>query len=267
MRADLSLLQHDFAAALVNVEMVQPALAMFKGDPALNIERFAQYRGSIISLWQQTLSNAFPVLRQLLGDDFFDNVARVFGEKHPSQSGNLAEFGQQLPRFIEELDSCRPYPYLGDVARLEWLVHQAHYLQHRAPATLADLVNFPPERLADVRITLQPCCSLLTSDWAVADIWHAHQDSPVTLPHELSKPSACLVWRADWQTNWHVQVSELTRANYAALSSLASGKNLGHALEAAMELDPEFDVQTALADWFTKQIFSNLALPHLTVIS
>ena len=265
MRADLSLLQHDFAAALINVEMVQPALTMFKGDPALTIERFAQYRGSIIGLWQQTLSNAFPVLRQLVGVDFFDNLARIYGEKYPSQSGNLAEYGQLLPQFIDSLESCRAYPYLSDVGRLEWAVHRAYYLEHQTAATLAELVSFPPEQLTEVQVQFQPCCALLISPWAITDIWQAHQESEVTLPADLTQTNACLVWRPDSHTSWRVQVTELSPASYAALSNLAAGKSLGNALEAALENDPEFQVQTALADWFDKQIFSQLSLPHLAL--
>jgi hypothetical protein len=266
MRADLSLLQHDFASALINVDMVQPALTMFKGDPALNLERFAQYRGSIIGLWQQTLTNAFPVLRQLVGDDFFDTLARIYGEKHPSQSGNLSEYGHLLPQFIDSLENCRAYPYLSDVARLEWAVHRAYYLEHHAPATLADLVSFPSEQVSNVRFQIQPCCALLTSPWAIADIWQAHQANGTAFPNDLAQANACLIWRPDSQTSWRVQVSELSPANYAALALLASGVCLGQALEAALEQDPEFQIQTALADWFNQQIFSQLSLPHLTLI-
>ena len=258
MRADLELLQNKFARGLLDVDLVGHALMSFKGDPGLNQERFALYRGNLIAIWQQTLAGAYPVLQQLTGTDFFNDLIRGYVTGHPSQSGNLADLGSGLADFIDTLAQCRPYPYLADVARLEWVVHRAYYSAHRSPVTLAALAAVPVDQLAAIRCQLQPCCALLKSQWNSAAIWAAHQTAEVRFPEQIEKHSCCLVWRPDWQSAWKVQVSQISEASYAALDALRNGATLGDALELALTADPEFAVQAELADWLHKQLIISI---------
>lgn len=258
MPADLDILQHTFANALLDVNQVESALATFKGNARLNRERFGYYRGNILALWQQSCANAYPVLLQLTGEEFFNDLTRAYGLAHASQSGNLTEFGASLSSYISTLENCRDYPYFADVAALEWRVHCAHYLKQSAPVTLNQLAAFPPEQLMEQRFKLQATCALLQSPWAIADIWHAHQGMDTPFPKKLSETNYCLVWRPYGLTNWKVQVSSISAASYKALQALSEGKSLGQALESALEENPEFAVQTVLADWFNKQLFSEI---------
>ena len=260
MRPDLDLLQHHFAQGLIDNTLIDTAVATFKGDPDLNRERFALYRGSSIAIWQQSCASAYPVLKQLLGVDFFNDLARVYAQKCPSLSGNLTDFGASLPAFIKTLENCRPYPYLSDVASLEWQVHQAYYSAHNDVITLDQLTAFPPEQLGELHFQFQPDCALFESPWSVVDIWLAHQKDSVIFPGKVDTESYCLIWRQPWQTRWDVQISPLSRASYVALKALQDGKSLGTSIEQALVADPQFQVQTALGDWFNKQLFISLAL-------
>lgn len=260
MRTDLTSLQHDFASAFLNVDLVYPATGVFKGNPAINQERFALYRGNIIAIWQQSCANAYPVLQQLVGAAFFDELARAYGQKHPSLSGNLSEFGAEFGQFISGLDNCRDYPYLGAVAELEWQVHQAYFLAHHSPASLAQLGAFPAEQLANLRFEFQPGCAVLKSDWAITDIWQAHQLAQVTMPEQLNQTNYCLIWRPDWDVSWNVQVQRISAATFAALQGLSRGETLGSSLELALACDTEFAIQAELADWFNKQLFCTVTL-------
>ena len=260
MHADLESIQELFANALIDVNLVEPALATLNGDPELNRERLAFYRGNVRAIWRQSLANAYPVLLKLLGADFFDDLTRAYGLAHPSQSGNLTEFGAALSSFIDTLENCRAYPYLGDVATLEWMMHRAYYLEQAEAITLADLAMVPSERLGDVRCQLQPSCFLLHSPWSVLDIWQAHQSAEVIFPDCLTTKTYCVIWRPHWQTNWNTQVSRLSAASYLALQALQVGETLGTAIEKALEEDPEFAVQIELADWFNKQLLVSMTL-------
>lgn len=261
MHPDLENLQHTFASGLLDINCVEPALALLKGNQELNRERFAYYRGNITAIWQQTCAGAYPVLQQLVGERFFDALTRAYGLAHASQSGNLTDFGASLSTYISTLENCRDAPYLADLAALEWHVHRTYYLEQSTPITLAQLAAFPLEQLPELHLTLQANSALFQSPWAVADIWQAHQDIDVDtpMPKELANPSYCLIWRPHGLTNWKVQVSSISAASYAALQTLTEGKTLGTALESALEQDPEFAIQTELADWFNKQLFKTIA--------
>ena len=258
MHTGLELHQDQFAQALTDVNFIGPALATFKGDAELNRERFAFYRGNITAIWQQSCASAYPVLQKLLGANFFNDLARAYGRAYPSQSGDLTEFGAFMPAFINTLENCQPYAYLSDVAALEWLVHRAYYLKHAPPVTLAELATVPPDQLSDLHFQLQPCCALFESPWAVAKIWGAHQSDDPIFPDEISTTSTSLIWRHDWQSGWRVKVSQLSAGSFVALQALKAGENLGMALEKAFSADPEFAVQTELADWFQKQLIVSI---------
>lgn len=258
MRTDLEALQQTFVQALLDKNCVEPALAMFKGDLTLIRERFSYYRGNVTAIWQQTCAGTFPVLRQLVGEEFFNALTRAYGLAHPSQSGNLTDFGASLSSYIHTLDNCRNTPYLADLAALEWHVHRTYYVEQSTPITLAQLTAFPLEQLPALRFTLQSNCALFQSSWAVAEIWQAYQHDDFALPCEFVNANYCLVWRPYGLTNWKVKVDSMSPASYAALKALSEGKTLGAALESALEKNPKFAIQTELADWFNKQLFNEI---------
>jgi hypothetical protein len=265
MRTDLTQIQAIFSNALLDVEQIDSALPTFKGNAELNRERFALYRGNLAAIWQQTCAAAYPVLQQLLGADFFSDVSRMYGLAYPSRSGNLTEFGDGLADFIDSLESCRSYPYLGDVARLEWLVHRAYYLPFKKPLTLTDLAAIPPEQLGDIVCPLQPACFLFESPWSVAQLWHAHQIENVNFPEQLARQTWCVVWRQHWQSGWTVQVDEISEASYVALRALQGGATLGNALELALVTDPELAVQSEMANWLQKQLIITTSVSTPTI--
>jgi hypothetical protein len=139
-------------------------------------------------------------------------------------------------------------------------MHRAYFLKYAHPVTLTEFAAIPIDRLSDLRCQLQPCCALLKTDWAAAEIWQNHQLENATVPDNVHRPSANLVWRHPWQTNWQIQVSELSIGSYAALVALRDGDTLGNALQAALAAEPEFAVQSELANWLQKNLIISLTL-------
>lgn len=62
--------QEAFAALLVDRKY--PIHADFSGESALISERIRIYRGNLHALWSSALRNAFPVIHELVGEEFFD---------------------------------------------------------------------------------------------------------------------------------------------------------------------------------------------------
>ncbi len=214
-------LQAGFAAALLD-----------GGDPP----RMAVYRGNVFGNWGAALGSAFPVVRRIVGADFFDAMARDYAHAHPSRSGDLHEYGAQLARFLEAYPHTQDLLYLPDVARLEWLAHRAYYA--------ADAAAFDLSRPTEVR--LAPACALLESDWPLARIWQAHQQGGEPEAVELDAgPDRVLIHRPGRR----VEVCSLQPGDFRFLERLRAGASLGAALEAAAVCDPGFLPQVALATW------------------
>jgi hypothetical protein len=196
----------------------------------------AVYRGNVHGNWTGALAGAYPVVRRIVGEDYFDALARRYARAHPSASGDLNDYGAAFALFLAQDADLQDLPYLADVARLEWLAHRAYYAADPAP--------FDPARAAEAR--LAPACSLLTAEWPVAAIWNAHQPSGEPRSVDLrSGAERALVCRP----RWHAQVLALGAGDYRFLERLRAGAGLGPALEAALGAESDFDPGAALARW------------------
>ena len=250
---ELAANQQAFANALFDVRQTPQLLASFKGEH--NDHRIALYRGNLTATWNKTLASAYPVICQLVGEEFFGGLTRAYGHAHPSSSADLNRFGEHFADFLQDFPHVADYPYLPDMARLEWALHRAHYAPSADGITAQHMAAWPPEQMESARLQLHPACHLLASEWAVVTLWQAHQlrvaDGNVDFPGQMARPDFGLVSRPLWKT----QVLPLTRASHAALSVLAGGGTFGAALDAAFEIDDAFDVAAHLQQWLAHAVF------------
>lgn len=248
----LATTQESFAHALFDAKGEAELLGQFtNGDPA----RFGLYRGNLTVTWDKVLSAAYPVIRQLVGEEFFAALSRAFGMAHPSVDADLNNFGSGFAAFLEHFEHVAPYPYLPDMARFEWALHRTHFAPDADAVTAAQLGLLDPTRFEAARASLHPACTLFASTWPIIPLWQAHQDgSGVGFPQDMSQPSYGVIARPRWKT----EVAALPASAHAALEALGSGDNFGAALDAAFAVDEDFDVPTHLAQWRALGVFSSL---------
>jgi uncharacterized protein (UPF0276 family) len=255
LTSGLDALQQTFGAALFDSAHDAALAPLLKGDP----RRIGIYRGNLHAHWTRALASAYPVLRQLVGDAFFDALARVYGRAHPALDPDLNRFGAALPDFLAGFTPAADHPYLPDVARLEWCVHEAWF----APGVVtpgvatpgvatpaASFAGLAPDAFEAARAVLHPSLRLHASPWATAALWHAHQDGGPDFPDALQVQTHALVRRA----RFDVTVEDIGAADYAALACLARGDTFGAALDAAFDLDGDFDVAAHLRRWLEGNI-------------
>lgn len=223
------------------------------------VERLALYRGNLGAGWERALGEACPVLRQLVGEEFFAGLARAYGKAWPSQDPDLAGFGAHFADFLAGFDPATPYPYLPDVARLEWAIHRACLAPDVAPLGLDALATMSPEALDGARFTLHPSVSLLRSQWAIGALWQAHQPGGPALPVHADLPCTVLVVRRGWR----VEVVETGAAQAAALDRLVASVSLGAALDAALAAvaagEEAPDIGAMLQGWFRLGVVAAIA--------
>lgn len=238
--AGLDALQQAFGAALWASAQDAALAPLLKGDP----RRVGIYRGNLHAHWTRALASAYPVLRQLVGDEFFEALARVYGRAHPAVDPDLNRFGAALPDFLAGFAPAADHPYLPDVARLEWCVHEAWYAPaaDAAPAAFAGLA---PEAFEAARAVLHPSLRLQASPWATVALWRAHQAGGQDFPDDLRAHTHALVLRP----RFDVVVEVIGAAEHAALACLARGDTFGAALDAAFDVDGDFDVAAHLRRW------------------
>lgn len=193
------------------------------------------YQSNAHALAQRALLAAYPVLAQVLGDESFAALARAFWHAQPPERGDIAQWGGQLGPFVHDSAQLQDTPYLGDLARLEWALHQAA----SAPDGIAEATSFAllaSHEASKLRLQLSPGCALICSDWPIASLWAAHVDHGVSfgqLHQRLNPPSAetALVWRAGLRP----RVQAIGPQEQQFLRALLCGHSLGQALDGLPE--------------------------------
>ena len=237
-------LQTRFSDAVLAADAMLPAFA--RGDAAAAAERMAIYRRTITSNYRNALGATYPVLKRLVGLPFFNAVVDAYVEAEPSRSGDLNVYGNTFGDFLAHYAPAAEWPYLPDVARLEWAIDEAN----RAPdasaapdAVLGALTVLPADQLPGLTFALDPSCRLIASSFPILRIWRANQ------PDHASEA------KIDWGAGRDhlrvrrepagVAIERLPAGDFAFLSALqVSG--LGKAMERAQDGDARFDLSTAL---------------------
>ena len=165
--------QAGFVAALLDAGLPVPdGLADPKGGRAGR--RFAVYRNTLAVGLRSALAEGFPLLRQLVGPEFFDAMAGVFLRRHLPQSRLLWQYGAGMPDFLSTFPPVAHLPYLPDVARLELALRHSYHAADATPLPADALAAIPPARLLQSRLHLAPALRLVRSDWPLYGIWLAH---------------------------------------------------------------------------------------------
>lgn len=198
------------------------------------------YRGNL----QGALAAAYPVIEQIVGNDFFRMMARKFIEQHPSHSGNLHLYGAELGDFVSGFEPAQGLAYLADVARLEWACHRAYFAPDADALDVAKFARVAAEQYALLHFLIHPACQVLRSRYPIAAIWHAHQPGmPVEFHIDLdSAPESVLVSRKDDI----VRVDVLTEAEADWLERIQAAAPLGDATTATLERYSSFNLQSTL---------------------
>ena len=154
-------LQAAFAQTLLDGEHL-PAAGLFRARAGSTRQRLNVYLNHSRIVQGEALQNIYPATRRLVGEDFFANMGVLYGERHPLRSGDLRTFGAHLAAFMQRFEPLAGFPYLPDVARLEWACHESlHAAQASGEARLRESA---PLRLA-------PHVRLLRSPFPFASIW------------------------------------------------------------------------------------------------
>ncbi len=236
----------------------EAAVAQIEGDGLDPRARLAVYRHHVFTTLTAALEAAYPVVCRLVDRRFFAYAADAFVKRLPPAGPCLAEFGSALPEFLASFPACEGYPYLPDVARLEWAVHRAAHAPRAAGLDPARLRVVAAEDMPRLSFAMDPTLSLLASPWPVDGIWKAHQNGgePVRFL-DLGAGGTCLEVRA---ADEGVTMRVLEPAIYAFREALARGLSLGEAVAGALATHPSFDLSRAIQELLEESLLADFTL-------
>lgn len=184
--------------------------------------RLAIYHGAVRANWARALASAYPVVRRLVGEPFFDAAAEAYALAHPSRSGDLGAFGGRFAEFLGTYGPAASLAYLPDVARLEWAVHESASAADMPPFDFTALQGLPAGRHGSVRLRLHPAARLLESAYPVVAIWEANQPERDGTPSRRDGAERVLVARRGFDS----VPRALPPSEWNLLGALARGATL-----------------------------------------
>jgi hypothetical protein len=209
-------------------------------DPAEAPRRFAVYRNNVAHSLSEALAARFPVIRRLVGEEFFKAMAVHYAEAERPLSPVLQEWGGGFPAFLDAFPPLASYPYMADVARIEIARGRAFHAADAVAADPADLAGADPARLI---LPLHPAVSVLRLSSPAVSVWSANQ--PGATPPALMPAGSeiALIYR---DTAFEVPVIGIGQGDAVMIETLIAGSTLLAAADAARTADPAHDPQPML---------------------
>lgn len=226
----------EFTNALLDPDLAVPVgLTDPQGRPAG--KRFAVYRNNVAVSLTEALETAYPVVRKLVGDEFFRAMAGVYLRQNPPTSALMMYYGFRFPGFLDRFQPVAHIGYLPDVARLERALRQSYHAADAPPVDAARLQALPPDRLMSARLTLCPALRLVRSNWPVHALWRANTEADA--PKPVMRPENVLVLRPGYDPAPHL----LGPGAAAFIEALGKQETFAAGLDAAGE---DFDLAACL---------------------
>lgn len=246
-----------FAKALLQPGSPVPE-GIINPDGAPATKRFDVYRNNVIVSLVDALASRYPVIKALVGDEFFQAAAREFVIHHPPQSPVMLAYGTAFPGFLDTFPPAASVPYLGDVARLESARRSAYHAADEPVLVPARLEQVPPDLLDQLTFSTHASLALIASSYAILSIWQANsQGTELDVP--VDTPQSVIVCRPAME----VEVRSLPEGAFDFLKALQNGKTLGVAVQAGLLSSLAFDLASTLSGALSARVFTNFELAQI----
>ena len=190
------------------------------------------YRTTARSVHVMALMDTYSVCVEILGEQYFKQIAKAYVRSNGSIDPNMNEYGADFSEFLNKLcaerDELIGYEYLPDLARLEWCSQAAYYAQDNVEfdfslleqkyAYLGDQVAFK------LQASVQPLCSA----YPIHQIWQAHKDKQVINEIEIQQGVQFVcVYREEYA----VRVSAVSEEIFLLLGLIEENRTLAEIAE------------------------------------
>jgi hypothetical protein len=243
----LSEVQQPFTNYVLCGESQKQILPYIKPNGFTPEQRLNVYRNNTQLGLTEALRDGYPVVNKLVGTEFFNQLARSYIRRYPPKAGCLLCYGGGFAEFIQDYQPANGLPYLPDVARLEWLWHEAFHEADAFALDMAKLATMAPEAYDKLGFVLHPSARFLASDFPILKIWQANQEGYESDGRINLDEGGCrlLVYRPQLE----VVIIPLDETDYLFLTLLDRKQTLTQAVEHVLSLVPKFNVQTVLKHW------------------
>ena len=213
------------------------------------------YRNGFLRGCTEALRASYPAIDALVGEAYFDFLAKDYIKLHPPQRSTFTTYGEQFPSFLEQKRAQHQLGYLADFARLDQAWLRAYFAQDSNLLGEEDIEAWQNagNSIENLNVCLPKSAQLLKLKHQVSSLWLVlkEDETPPVNTCINSDNEDIIVWR-DAQDQ--VKIRILKPAELAFLSPICKGATLARAAEAALTLDSHFQ----MIDYFSELLNTDL---------
>lgn len=221
--------------------------------PLNNISREKQlsiYQDNVNGAYQKALSQIYPACMNVLGEEYFNQLCRVYFIKYPSIDADLNVYGEHFSTFmleqIEQHNELNGLGYLAELADLEWHWHASYYVNNDPVFSFDKLSLVEENEQEKIVFSLSNSFSLHATLYPLLDIWNANKDI-VTDNQEFKMPGNLSYFCIN-RVNYTAKLEVINEEEYILLNNIIDGLPLAN----ISSLDIEIDIQKSIMSFIQK---------------
>ena len=196
-------------------------------------KQLAIYRSNVNGAHQKVLGQIFPACKNILGEDYFNQLCGAYHFEYPSKHADLNLYGDQFSFFIKkQIKSHRElidFEYLTDLALLEWHWHISYFAKDDELFNFKRLECVGTDDYDELIFTLNNSLSLHSSIYPVQEIWLANKsDIAETQTFEIQDTQN---YFSIVRSNFTPLLEDLNEEQYMLLNFIMKGLSLTKLIE------------------------------------
>ena len=202
----------------------------------------------------EALSTESPALKNRIGQNAFEKMARAYFKKHPSSFFSVRHIAAHLPAFLRQYYSTQPY--LAELAQFEIALSNTLDAADAEIKTTHDLSLIPTEDWGNIRLQLHPSVHTLKFEWDMASLYKSAMENKQTKP--FKKRIAMTVWRKQLSPYYYTKEP----AETAMLELAKENKNFQEICQCLTDFFSEKDAApyavNTLVRWLNEEMISGI---------
>lgn len=243
----LATLQHLISDYILFKQEGSKLSDIIQGGNLSHLQRLNIYRNNTLISLQECLRGTYNVTSQIVGQEFFNQIAKNYIMRDPPREGCLLFYGKGFPFFLSKQPELGNLPYIADLAHFEWKMQSAFHAVDYPILTSEYLSSIEPSKLGKTIFKFHPAFHTMQSSYNIDELWQVHETKKInSLDHfKIIKnriKNSLVIYRKDCQ----VYFENIKPAQFSFVVSLKDGNNLIKSFEKAQSKNKKFDLVQAI---------------------
>ncbi len=207
-------------------------------------ERLQIYHNNYYHNLTECLQKIFTAVEKLIGEECFIGLAKQYIQHSPPSSGNVHDFGKQLAHFLANNTALQLFPYLSEVAQLDWAYHEIFHDEDYGLFHPSQLNIIATEKYNEVKFKINPTAMIFSFNFPIYHIWQVchHDDKQNEIVNLDEGGEKILIFKSQYE----IYIDKLTKGEYTFLNALNHQYDFARCCTLALDADTSINIENFL---------------------